>query len=335
MKDWKKDIVFIGHFALDNIIVRNRRSKSQSLGGGVTYGSLSAYHYNPKANIGIISIVGKKFDEENFSIFKDTKIDLRGIIRDGKETTKYLIDYHETGRNLRLISKARDFEIKDIEFPIDFFPAKAVHLTPIADEFSSDFLHKLADHSITNNSIIGIDVQGLIRDFDKEGNLIMKKNSTIRPLIFKMLQKFGSRMFFKASDKEALAVTEHTQNELIESTELLGETGAYIFTTLGDKGLYFSAPGHPVVHFNAYCPKRREDETGAGDCFMAILLLELSKLLPEERTYKKISEIIRIASAGSSFLIEEKGPNGFQSKNTILSRINPQNEIRNEFINHN
>ncbi|MHA1511496.1 MAG: hypothetical protein ACTSRX_07235 [Promethearchaeota archaeon] len=246
MKDWKKDIVFIGHFALDNIIIRNRNSNSQSLGGGVTYGSLSAYHYNPKANIGIISIVGKKFDDGNLKIFNKTTIDLRGIIRDGKETTKYLIDYHENGRNLRLISKARDFEIKDIDLPLNFLPAKAIHLTPIADEFPSNFLNKLADHSITNNSIIGIDVQGLIRDFDEDGNIIIKKNSAIRPLIFKMLQKFGSRMFFKASDKEALAVTQLAQNELIKATELLGETGAYIFTTLGDKGLYFKAPGHPT-----------------------------------------------------------------------------------------
>ena len=90
MKDWKKDLIFIGHFALDNIIVRSRNSNSQSLGGGVTYGSLSAYHYNPKANIGIISIVGKDFDDSNLTIFNETTIDLRGIIRDGKETTKYL-----------------------------------------------------------------------------------------------------------------------------------------------------------------------------------------------------------------------------------------------------
>ncbi len=208
MNDWKKDIVFIGHFALDNIIVRSRNTNSQSLGGGVTYGSLSSYNYNPKANIGIISIVGKDFDDENLSIFKDTKIDLKGIIKEGKKTTKYLLNYHENGRTLRLISKARNFEIKDIEFPVDFLPAKAIHLTPIADEFPSEFLNKLADHNVINNSIIGIDVQGLIRDFDEEGNLLIKKNSMIRPLIFKMLQKFGSRMFFKASDKEALAVTE-------------------------------------------------------------------------------------------------------------------------------
>jgi len=328
LKDWKKDIVFIGHFALDNIIVRKRNSNSHSLGGGVTYGSLSAYHYNPKANIGIISIVGKDFNDMNLTIFNETTIDLSGIIRDGKETTKYLIEYHENGRDLRLISKARDFEIKDIDLPIDFLPAKAIHLTPIADEFPSDFLNNLADHSITNNSIIGIDVQGLIRDFDEEGNIIIKKNSAIRPLIFKMLQKFGSRMFFKASDIEALAVTQLAQDELIKATELLGETGAYIFTTLGDKGLYFKAPGHPTLHFNAYSPKGCEDETGAGDCFMAILLLELSHIKPEERTYEKITEIIKIASAGSSFLIEENGPKGFQSKEKILSRINPQNEIR-------
>ncbi len=328
MKDWKKDIVFIGHFALDNIIVRSRNSNSQSLGGGVTYGSLSAYNYNPKANIGIISIVGKDFGDDNLKIFNETSIDLSGIIRDGKETTKYLLDYHDSGRDLRLISKARNFKIEDIELPIDFLPAKAIHLTPIADEFPSDFFNKLADHSITNNSIIGIDVQGLIRDYDEDGNLIMKKNSAIRPLIFKMLQKFGSRMFFKASDKEALAVTELAQNELIEATELLGETGAYIFTTLGDEGLYFKAPGHPILHFNAYRPKRCEDETGAGDCFMAILLLELSYLKPVERTYEKITEIIKIASAGSSFMIEENGPKGFQSKEIIFSRINPQNEIR-------
>ncbi len=63
------------------------------------------------------------------------------------------------------------------------------------------------------------------------------------------------------------------------------------------------------------------DETGAGDCFMATLLLELGQISPKKRTEEIIIEKIKIASAAASYLVEEKGPQGFRTKKKVLERV--------------
>ncbi len=318
------DLVICGHFALDTIIQHTPYSKKHSIGGGVTYGGLAASYYNPQARIGIVSRIGDDFKESYFQEFQARKIDLSGIVRKGSHSTRYLLDYHDNVRDLRILSRAPDIEMED--FPPHFLSAKAIHLTPIADEFPPIFLEQLANHHFTQEALIGIDVQGLIRAFDSAGNILIKNAHTDHIKIFNILRTYGSRMFFKASDQEALGVTHCT--DLIEATEKLGETGAYIFTTLGAKGLYFKAPNQPVIHLNAYRPRRTVDETGAGDCFMAVLLVELSRIPTEERTEARIIRTAQIASAAASFLIEEPGPHGFQSRETVISRAVPENELR-------
>jgi sugar/nucleoside kinase (ribokinase family) len=315
--DHRMDLVLVGHFALDTIINKSTGYKGHSLGGGVTYGGLAASYFDPTAKIGIVSRVGRDFNHKLLKIFNNHQVDLCGIIQEGDKSTGYQLIYHETGRDLKLLSKAPNFSISDI--PHHFISAKAIHMTPIANEFTPEFIENLASHQLTQDSLIGIDVQGIIRDFDKDRNVIMRKDSEIRDRVFTMLQQFGRRMFFKASDNEALAVTGMT--EITKATEYLAQSGAYIFTTLGAQGLLFKVSDHPMIHLNAYEPSRCVDETGAGDCFMATLLLQLAQLDPKDRTYEAIIEAAKMASAASSFLIEEKGPNGFQSKEIIAARV--------------
>lgn len=312
-----KDIVLVGHFALDTIIMKKTNTVSYSLGGGVTYGSLAASYYDPNADVGIVSRIGTDFDRNLFNIFANHKIDMRGVIQEGPHSTGYQLTYHEKGRDLKLLARAPDINIKD--FPESFIGAKAIHMTPIADEFNPKFIESLADHEKTQNTLIGIDVQGMIRGFDKEGNILLKNDLTTRNHIYKMLQQFGSRMFFKASDNEARAVT--GIDDLLKATEYLGETGASIFTTLGEKGLYFKFPKEPIKKLNAYCPKQCVDETGAGDCFSSIYLLELAQMKPEQRTFDNSVRAAKMASASASFLIEEKGPHGFGTKVQIADRV--------------
>lgn len=317
------DLVLVGHFAFDTIIIQNPFSKSQSLGGGVTYGSLAAKYYQPTSKIGIISKIKANEPLDCLLPISKKSINMDGVRREGSFNTEYLLKYHNHGRDLRLISKADEIDIHD--FPSSYLKTRAIHLSPIADEFNLEFLNDLSKHQEIQNTIIGVDVQGFIRGFDEQGNIVIKNGNADHHKIFDMLLKFGSRMFFKASDLEAQGVTH--EKDLKKATELLGLTGAYILTTLGDKGLYFKAPNHPLIHLNAYRPNDCVDETGAGDCFMAVLLLQIGQIVPEKRSFEKIVEAIQIASSASSFLIEEKGPRGFQTKTKILSRIKTENEI--------
>ena len=85
------DIVFIGHFAIDTIIYKG--IESNSIGGGVAYGSLAAYHYNNKQKTGIFSEIGRDFNDDYFKLFKETDIDIEGVLKNSRYSTNYkLID---------------------------------------------------------------------------------------------------------------------------------------------------------------------------------------------------------------------------------------------------
>ena len=150
-------------------------------------------------------------------------------------------------------------------------------------------------------------------------------NEHIQAHVKEILQQFGSRMYFKASEGEALAVTGATDART--ATEQLAQSGAHIFTTLGKNGLYFKVNGKPLIHINAYTPDCIRDETGAGDCFMAVLLIEISKLSPDDRTYERVLNAISLAAAAASFLVQSEGPTGFQDRAHILQRAQPKNEF--------
>lgn len=318
------DLVLIGHFAQDLIIHQNNinsRQSAKSLGGGVTYGSLSGKAFNPKSKIGIISKIGSDLDIQNCKLFTEQDLDLSGVTQQGKFTTTYELNYKGHSRTIRLLNKAPNIFPKDI--PNLFFNTKAIHLTPIAGELPIETLNFLADDSRFKNTVFGMDVQGLIRDFDPNGNLHYRNGGSYLEQILPTLKKFGNRLFLKASDEEAQILTH--EDDLMIATRILGESGAFVFTTLGENGLLYKSPYSSTLKYDAYLPNTCLDETGAGDCFMAVFLLEFCQERAKISKDEKINQAIHLASAASSFLIEQPGPQGFQTKHLILERIKSQN----------
>ncbi|MHA1672140.1 MAG: PfkB family carbohydrate kinase [Promethearchaeota archaeon] len=314
------DLILIGHLAQDKILhngIRDLNTEGISLGGGVTYGSLSSYHHDPENKIGIISKIGKDFDTSLLKIFPAPPIDISNIKIEGKKTTTYELNYTNHTRKIRLVKKAP--EINPFSHSSLIYNTKSIHITPIAGEISLSSLEKLATDDQLNGCIFGLDLQGFIREFDSEGFLSVKDGKKVLERLFPIMEIFGSRLFLKASDEEVQILTKN--ENLKEATRLLGKSGAYILTTLGGKGLLFQAPNHQLVQINAFTPHLTVDETGAGDCFMAVLLIELVKHSLFPLTNEGVIEAIRIASSASSFLVEEKGPHGFQDRNTIIKRL--------------
>ena len=182
----------------------------------------------------------------------------------------------------------------------------------------------MAQQKEFQHTLFGLDVQGVIRRFDASGIMYHDTTDRLQSQIKEILQLYGPRMYFKASEAEALAVT--GANDARTATDQLAKTGAYVFTTLGKRGLYFKVVGKPLIHINAYSPETVRDETGAGDCFMTVLLIEMAKLSPEKRTYDRLLDAIHLAAAASSFLVEATGPNGFQDRAHAVERAQPRNE---------
>ena len=319
------DLVIVGHFALDTIIQQKSGSRSQSLGGGATYSSLAANTFDPKARIGIVSRIGTDLDPSFIHMFHGRNIDLHGIKQQGPYSTTYELTYQNGSntRKLKLISRAPDITFTDI--PEIYYSAKTVHFTPIAHELPFSFFKEMAQRKEFQHTLFGLDVQGVIRRFDASGNMHHDTTEHLQSQTKEMLQLYGPRMYFKASEAEALAVTGAT--DVRAATEQLAQTGAYIFTTLGKHGLYFKVAGKPLMHINAYTPKSVRDETGAGDCFMAVLIVEMAKLSPDNRSHECLLDAIHLAAAASSFLVEATGPSGFQDRAHAVERAQPQNEF--------
>ena len=158
------DIVFMGHFARDTIISPNGNI-SNSLGGGVTFGTLTAGHYNANHKIGVFSEIGKNFNNSWLDIF-DLGIDLTGICSNSEYSTNFVIEYFpKGGRTLILKSKASPLKFENI--PNQYLKSKSFMISSIANEVSYDFIKQLVDNTV---GWIGIDIQGFIRDFRKGWN---------------------------------------------------------------------------------------------------------------------------------------------------------------------
>jgi len=116
------DHVFMGHFARDTIISPFGEI-SRSLGGGVTFGTLTARNFDINRKIGIFSEIGKDFDLNWLSIF-NSKIDLAGICKNSEKSTNFEIEYFpQGGRQLTLKSQANPLEFSQI--PLQYLSSKS------------------------------------------------------------------------------------------------------------------------------------------------------------------------------------------------------------------
>jgi sugar/nucleoside kinase (ribokinase family) len=289
------------------------------LGGGVTYGPLAAYIYNKNQKLGIISEVGKDFDNSLLNSFKNTSIDLTGIRRESQHSTNYKLYYHDGVRDLTLESCADPIKFNNI--PNSFKSTKCFMFAPIANEIPDDLVDTILSET---DAYIGADVQGFIRKFNPDGTINKNFDKTISDRMKKILKKCGERLILKASDEEANYIA--NMNDFIKSTQYLSEiSNSLILTTLGSNGSLIKKKGIKMIHIPALLPDRLLDETGAGDCYSAVFL---SEYLNSDHSWESIKKAGYCASAACSYLIEEKGPHGFESAEKVQARLKIMNTIK-------
>jgi sugar/nucleoside kinase (ribokinase family) len=317
------DIIFIGHFAVDTIIYNNKTS--HSVGGGVTYGSLAAYNYNPNLQIGICSEVGKDFKQEYLKEFKSTSIDLEGVHKESACSTNYRLYYHDGTRDLTLEACADEIQFERI--PKKYRSAKAFMLCPIANEIPLEFISDIIEKTKDTGAIIGLDVQGFIRKFNQDGSINKTRDIKYADKMKKIIEICDGRLVLKASDDEANYIT--GLSDVIASTKELSKlTNAIILSTLGANGSLAKYKDNKMVHIPAFVPKKIVDETGAGDCYSAVFL---SEYINSDRSWDAIQRSANHASVAASFLLEEKGPHGFGSSKQIEERFKQNKTLKSSF----
>jgi hypothetical protein len=319
------DHIFMGHFARDTIIAPNGET-SNSLGGGVTFGTLTAHNFNKTRKIGVFSEIGKDFNFDWFDIFNH-KIDLMGVRANSRKSTNFQIEYFEKGgRQLVLKSQAKPLQFSKI--PFNYLSAKSYIISSIANEISYDFIKRLVDET---EGWIGIDIQGFIREFNDDGTIKTEPALSLIENMHKIFQYCGERLVIKASGEEINYVAEN--DDVIESTKLISNLGDFLVcTTLGPDGSLIKRKGQKLIHIPAFLPVNGVvDETGAGDCYLSAFVCEL--LNSEDPNNTSLKRCGYIASSAASFNLEHKGPKGFGTFQDIIQRIEMGKTIPSQFEN--
>jgi sugar/nucleoside kinase (ribokinase family) len=289
------DLVTVGHFAIDLITSPRIHLPKPTLGGPPTYVSVAAAKLGAK--VSVISKVGKDFPKAYLGWLKSNGVDLTGLEKVRKATTtRFHIRYSNDSRKLRLLNCAPRILLRDLSNSLQ---SKAFHIAPIANEIPATTIHKLRSRA----SILSLDPQGFVRDFDEKGNVHLKAWKADRTL--KQID------IYKSSSPEIRAITR--TKKLPQAMRKIRDYGVkVVIVTHGVKGatLLTDNEFHEIP---AYKPKVFRDPTGAGDVFIGAFLAEY--LRGENPVWCAC-----VGSAAASYIVEGIGPTVFGDKEGIYTR---------------
>ena len=290
------DLLTVGHFAIDFIILpRKRQDEKPTLGGPPAYTSLAAKMLG--ARVSVLSKVGRDFPADYLDRLIRQDIDIAGLRKvDDCQTTTFVLRYSEDGsRNINLKSKAPP--INSIDIP-KCMKANVVHIAPIANEVSVKILPPLRNMG----TIVSLDPQGFLRRFDSDGNAYLTDNGDLCILegvnILKASQEEMESLTGEVSLKKAFSRVMRRGVEIMIATK--GREGSILY----NKGKIYAVPPAPA---------KVVDTTGLGDVFIGAFLAEFLK-------QKEPVWCACVGSAAASFVSEKIGPEGFANKKLVYEK---------------
>jgi sugar/nucleoside kinase (ribokinase family) len=291
------DVVSVGCFSLDSIFLPDRNTPFVVLGGSVAYVSFAARRLDVR--VSVVSKVGGDFPAAYLWWLRQESVDLSGVSKaENAQTTRFELKYNNdlSDRALRLKNRAPPITVADLP---NSLKAKVIHIGPIAGEITYETAEKLRHCS----DLLSFDPQGLVRNFDENGNVTLGSLADKRIL--------GLVDIYKSSLKEIQAVTGLSDiDSAIRAVH--GHGAKIVIVTLGASGAMVSVEDtlHKVP---AYKPEKIVDPTGAGDAF-------IGSFLAEYVNGEDCSWCSYVGSAAASLVIEGIGPTFFGDKEEIHRR---------------
>jgi sugar/nucleoside kinase (ribokinase family) len=237
------DFAVIGHVAIDRIITD--QGERIQLGGPPTYVSLVARKLGK--TVRTVTKVGGDIPDDFISQLEGLGVDIEGMIIEGSETTRFILDYRGAERRLSVGSVCEVFGPEDlVGLP------EVVLLAPIAGETPPSVLINI------KSDMIALDPQGFVRDIRPNGTILPKRwfdENLMRRLTI-----------YKSSEDELRLVTGNldTLNGLEKIIGLGAEVA--IATKGGEGALLVVREGRYKVPVLAV--GEALDPTGAGDTFI-------------------------------------------------------------------
>ena len=268
------EFISIGHVTYDIY------PEKKLIGGSAIYSSLTAH--NLGLSTGIITSRGIDFSCNGL---------LRGInivssLSD--HTTTFCNSYHQ-GKRKQVINQIAN-KIKIDQIPEQWNKAKIVHICPIANEVDETIF------DFFQNNLVGLTPQGLMRKWDKKGQ--------VYPKYWMPNIKISSKVDVLIFSEEDISVFPEVLEKYVSSIKI-------VIVTRGAKGSVLYWQGQKIV-FPAFKAKE-VDPTGAGDVFAAAFLIKY------HQTGNPI-ESSRFANCVASFAVEEKGANSIPDLDRVIRR---------------
>ncbi|MEM1586930.1 MAG: PfkB family carbohydrate kinase [Candidatus Bathyarchaeia archaeon] len=289
------DLITIGHFSIDFILLPGETKPRRRPGGPPTYTSISARKIG--ATVSVVSKVGRDFPEAYLKWLRRQGVDLSHLrIDESSKTTSFLIRYYlDKEREMILRSRAPPIYAEDIKE----LEARAIHISPIANEVPITLIKKAANITLT----LSLDPQGLLRRFNSEGKVSLHGIDDLSFLKYIEV--------FKASEMELKTLT--GSRDTLKALRMVRGLGVKVaIATIGGGGAFISFNDR-IFYIPAAQSKKFVDPTGAGDSFIGGFLAE----------YIKGEDVLWCASVGSSaasYVVEGVGPKGFKGRKKIYER---------------
>ncbi len=294
------DIVTVGHFCIDSILLPERKIPAVVLGGSAAYVSLTAKRLD--ARVGVVSKVGGDFPEAYRWCLEQERIGIAGMIRiETAQTTRFELRYNADLSDRVLILKNRAPPITVDDIPA-LLRSSIIHLAPVAGEVNFEVAETLRKSA----EVISLDPHGLIRNFELDGSV--KSCSLTDKRILGLVD------IYRSSSEEIKAVTD--LQDLAEAIRGVHDCGVKtVIVTRGASGVLVSSD-NSSYNVPACQPAKLVDPTGAGDAFMGGFLEE----------YINGANTLRCACVGSaaaSFAVEGIGPTTLADKTQVYERARP------------
>jgi sugar/nucleoside kinase (ribokinase family) len=272
----KIDLLMLGHFARDELIVDGRGEVSS--GGGVYYGSIAL------RNLGVSVAVVTKLHADDFWRLGELQEAGVQVYANPAPQTSGIANYYNSRDMERRICKPLGFAGKFSLDEIPPIPARTYAITPIiAGEVDLDLIKALA-----RRAPLALDVQGFVR-VRRDDDLLFEE-------WLEMKEGLSYITYLKVDRAEAELLTGLTNMKL--AAEKLASYGPKEIIVTQSSGITAYADGS--IYQAAFNPRSLDGRTGRGDTSFSVYLGMRLSTTPQQAC--------RIAAAVTSMKQERPGP---------------------------
>jgi len=269
-------IVVVGFLAYDTVETPNGKVE-EVMGGGASYFSIAARFFSP---VSVVAAVGTDYRAEDFQLFADRNIDVRGVVKREGQTTRWHGRYHED-MNRRDTVKLSLNVLEN--FTPDLLPdqcrADYLYLAPNDPELQEHVLDQVLSPKVVTADLYDYWIENT------------------RPGLAKVLERI---QILLCSDHEARVLT--GEHNLVKAGRAILKMGpATVLIKRGEYGvLQFSDEGMFAVP--AYPLEEVVDPTGAGDTFAGGMMGFLAR--HGRVTESSLRTAVVYGSVMASFVVE-------------------------------